>query len=66
MQKKTSANTGQNKEYPIPAKEEALNSRNLGGETIPKYPAEKSIVMGKETGRGGVPLSATRQGERRI
>ena len=66
MQTKKSANYGQNKEFPIPREEEALNSRAEGGEYIPKYPAEKSIVLGKEKSRGGVPLSATREGERRI
>lgn len=69
-----SAKVGQNTEFPIPRKEEALNSRNLGGETRPDFPAEKPVVGsdGRPYPRNTVgakskyPLQVSRPGERRI
>lgn len=72
MQKKTSPQQGQNKEFPIPRKEEALNSRNLGGETVPSFKDESPVIPVKKGPRNteGVaskyPLQVSRPGERRI
>lgn len=57
---------GQNLEFPIPSKEEALNSRKLGGETIAKFPAEQSVVNAPKKSKSKYPLQVSRSGERRI
>lgn len=61
MQKKTSPKQGQNNEFPIPRKEEALNSRALGGEYIPDFKDESP-----EGKTSKYPLQVSRPGERRI
>ena len=73
MRSTTSPKIGQNNEYPIPAKEEALNSRNYGGNTIPNFPPDKSVIPAKgkfprntEGVKSKYPLQTSRPGERRI
>jgi len=76
MQTKKSPPQGKNLEYPIPAKEAALNERNFGGNTIPNFPAETTAVKLPASEKGGprntdgvaskYPLQVSRPGERRI
>jgi len=72
MQTKKDPKAGQNNEFPIPRKEEALNSRTLGGELLPKFKDESPIIAVKKGPRNteGVPskypLQVSRPGERRI
>ncbi len=72
MQKKTDPKMGQNNEFPIPRKEEALNSRTLGGELAPGFKDESPVIPVKKGPRNteGVaskyPLQVSRTGERRI
>jgi hypothetical protein len=68
---KKSPSVGQNVEFPIARKEEALNSRQRGGEFIPGYQSEQSIIpTDKERGSTGpkskAPYQVSRPGERRI
>lgn len=67
---------GKNLEYPIPAKEAALNERNYGGNTIPNFPDETTVVKLPASKKGGprntdglvskYPIQVSRPGERRI
>ena len=72
-QHKKSPNVGNNDEFPIARKEEALNSRKRGGEFVPAFPAEQSIIeatgdfpRNTEGKTNKVPLQVTRVGERRF
>ncbi len=72
VQKKESAKVSLNVEFPIPRKEEALNSRKRGGEFRPDFDAETSIVEVNKDGRTSTgpkskfPYEVSRPGERRI
>lgn len=72
IQKKKVNPQGKNIEFPISRKEEALNSRNLGGETVPSFKDESPIIPVKKGPRNteGVaskyPLQVSRPGERRL
>lgn len=71
MQTKRDKNVGKNEEFPLPRKEEALNSRKLGGEVFPKFPSEDSIIKPNKTRpstgpKSKYPYQVSREGERRI
>lgn len=64
---------GENEEFPIARKEEALNSRKLGGEIVPDFPGETSVIKlpgktPKNTDgiKSKYPLQVSRPGERRL
>lgn len=44
MERKESPQISINEEVTLPAKERAVGDRNLGGETVPAWPAEESRV----------------------
>lgn len=49
MDTKESGQVGINEEVTLPAKQRAVGDRNLGGETVPAWPAEESIVPTQAT-----------------
>lgn len=49
MDTKESPQIAINEEVTLPAKERALNDRNLGGETVPDFPAHDPRVPTQET-----------------
>jgi hypothetical protein len=68
-----SPRVGLNEEFIIPTQEEGSSARQLGGELVPKFKANKGVIpavgdfpRNTEGIKKDVPLQTSRRGERRI